>query len=178
MKRTLALILSLLLALSLLTGCGQTQSHGAPTEEAIPVEEDVSEEEELPAGEITAEELPAEESSTEDAPSDGMTDSYRAGRQAYYDLTGIWMPEAEGCEAEYEVNMDQHSIAFDARGDRALYEQAKAALTGALGDPAAEEENSAEWSVPMEDASTAHYQVIYHQESPEDIWVFMNVYRG
>ena len=63
MKRTLALILAMLLSLSMLAGCGQQQS-GTPATEA-PAEEEAPAEVEAPKAEETVEETAAEEKTEE-----------------------------------------------------------------------------------------------------------------
>ena len=156
-KRLLSILLTLsilfLLICAVLSGCGgsdvNTASEVEPTEAA--------------AGSVA------------ESAADGvkMTDSYREGRQAYYDITGIWMPEVEGFEAEFEADPEMGSICFDSHGDRELFEAAKAVLTDELGEPDSGEEDSASWAVDSADGkSTAYYDVIYYTEDGE--WVFMN----
>ena len=118
----------------------------------------------------------ADKTEAGDAGSD-MTETYRAGRQAYYDLTGIWMPEAAGFEAEYDANYEHKSIAFDSHGDRALFEGAKAALTEALGEPDNSDEISAYWARHNEDdTAVLNYEVYYHETESDGIWVYMNFF--
>ena len=157
MKKLFTILIVCALAAFILTACG-----GAET----PAET-------LPADADGAEATAADTS----APTEGvkMTDTYREGRQAYDDLTGIWMPEVEGFEAEVDVNTEQGSIAFDSHGDRALYDAAKAALIDALGEPDAEDDISASWQKTSEDGkSILNYEVYYYDADGE--WVFMNFY--
>ena len=154
MKKLFALILICALAALMLAACGDNA--------------------EAPASSAT-ESGTAETAAPTEAPASGsgMTETYAAGRQAYYDITGIWMPEAAGFEAEHEANYEHKSIVFDSHGDRALYEAARAALVEALGEPTGGDENSAYWSIPSADGkTTANYDVIYYTEDGE--WVFMN----
>lgn len=174
MKKTLSILLTLLLAVTLLAGC-QKQASAPQAQEAASAQSTAAPEQAAP--EASAEAQASAEAAPEADAEDGMTDSYRAGRQAYYDLTGIWMPAAQGFEAEHEVNLEQFSIAFDSHGDRALYEAAKAALQEALGDPSSEEENVTSWLVEGEDGAQIHYDVFYFEEDSGDIWVFMNVFK-
>lgn len=179
MKRTISALLALLLAVSLLTGC-QKQGAAQKEENAAPAQNADTAESAEPASSAPPQDASTQagdsgEAST--AAADGMTDSYREGRQAYYELTGIWMPEAQGFEAEHEVDFDHYSIAFDSHGDRALYEAACAALREALGEPSSEEENVTSWLTEGEDGAQIHYDVFYFTEDSGDVWVFMNVYK-
>ncbi len=156
MKKLLTILLVCALAALILTACG-----GVDTSTATQTDDS--------GADATVADTPA---ATEGV---NMTDTYREGRQAYYDLTGIWMPEAEGFEAEVDVNQEMGSIAFDSHGDRALYDAAKAVLVDALGAPDAEDDISASWRKESEDGkSILNYEVYYYDADGE--WVFMNFY--
>lgn len=159
MKKLLIIMIVCALAALMLTACGESTG-SAPASSA-------------------AESGAAETDAPTDAPESGsgMTESYAAGRQAYYDLTGIWMPEAAGFEAEHEANFEHKSIAFDSHGDRALYEAAKAALAEALGEPDSGDENGAYWARHnADDTAVLNYEVYYHEGETDGVWVFMNYY--
>ena len=56
---------------------------------------------------------------------DNMTDSYRAGRKAFYTATNIWLPELEDVESENEITEKEYkplvNISFS--GDESLFNQ-------------------------------------------------------
>lgn len=109
-----------------------------------------------------------------------MTESYKKGRQEFYDVTGVWMPAVEGFEAECEVTENGRSVCFDSHGNKQLYLDAKEALEAAFGAPSIADPESddvelygASWEVPVE-GGTAWFEVIYDQHDPADPWVYMN----
>ena len=158
---TIAILCLLTAGLCLLAGCGEAESP-APTPEETPAQ--AAAEQEAQNAEAAPKEIV-------------MTDSYREARQAYFDVTGIWMPEAEGFEAEYDVNYEQKSNCFDSHGDRALYEAARSALIGALGAPDQDDGINCVWNVPGEtEGKVVMYDLYYDDYYPEDPWVYMNVH--
>lgn len=167
MKRLLSIWIICVLAALLLVACGDSTEKAS--DDAQPTA----------AGQTAEQETKPADETEAAAPTDSgvrMTDSYRAGRQAYYDITGIWMPEVEGFEAEYEADPDHGSIAFDSHGDRALFEAAKAALTQALGEPDYLNDVSAYWSKESEDGAVVQNYEVYYHEGDDGIWVFMNFF--
>ena len=165
MKKLLVIVLICTLAALMLAACGDNSNNSGGTKTA-------SSPDDKPAGTTASTEAPDSGNT-----GSGMTESYAAGRQAYYDLTGIWMPEAVGFEAEHEANFEHKSIAFDSHGDRALYEAAKAALVQALGEPDSGDENGAYWARHNADETAVlNYEVYYHEGETDGVWVFMNYY--
>ena len=63
-----------------------------------------------------------------------MTDSYKSGRQAFYDVSGIWLPEIENVEllSSSDVDGSDGVICFDFLGDRATFESTYAYLKDLL----------------------------------------------
>ena len=61
----------------------------------------------------------------EQTTTDNMTDSYRAGRKAFYTATNIWLPELEDVESENEITEKEYkplvNISFS--GDESLFNQ-------------------------------------------------------
>lgn len=177
MKKT-AILLSVILAFSLLAGCGSAPA----TQPEVPAQS-VAVIEAVQEAAETPEEAAEAPQGTADVPAEpdedaavAMTGSYREGRQAYFDVTGIWMPAVEGFEATYDVNRERRSICFDSQGDRALYEAARGVLEDALGEPGYEDEISVHWERANADGTVTYFELYYHDADPDDVQVFMNVY--
>lgn len=110
MKKTLAIILSMVLVLCLFTGCGtayEPKATEAPATEA-PAEEAPAEEapaEEAPAEEAPAEEAPAEEAPAEEAPAEEAPTEEVAEETAAEELAVPLMTFAEFTEAEADTSV-------------------------------------------------------------------------
>lgn len=169
-KRFVCILIPVLLA-SLLCGCGSAAQKPEPE----PQQSAAAAAAEQPAA--TAEQPAVAQSAAPEEEAVAMTDSYRAGREAYYEITGLWMPEAAGFEASFEANAAQKSICFDTQGDRALCEAAKAVLAEAFGEPTRDDGVSTVWEVPGEaEGETCIYEVYYDDHDPDDVWVYLNVH--